>query len=138
LWEDVRIAKEVLSRQASTLVFVPLFEDDAPLGRIQIEQLARPVVESTVRATRTVIREAGTTPEATSGIFLVGGSSRMPLVASLLHHRLGVVPQVLDRPEHVVAEGCLLVEQTEHIAQPFQNLRGPSTPFPSASAAPRR
>ncbi|HZE38696.1 MAG TPA: hypothetical protein VE172_07765 [Stackebrandtia sp.] len=41
------------------------------------------------------------------GLFLVGGASRVPLVATLLHRRLGVAPTVLDQPEIVVAEEAL-------------------------------
>jgi molecular chaperone HscA len=43
-----------------------------------------------------------------AGLFLVGGSSRVPLVARLLHGELGVAPTVLEQPELPVAEGALL------------------------------
>ncbi|MGI5146370.1 Hsp70 family protein [Plantactinospora sp. CA-294935] len=39
--------------------------------------------------------------------FLVGGSSRVPLVATLLHRTLRIAPTALDHPELVVAEGAL-------------------------------
>ncbi|MEV4131957.1 Hsp70 family protein [Dactylosporangium sp. NPDC049742] len=104
LWEDVRTAKEILSRSASTYIHVPLVEQDAPLGREQLERLARPVVDRTVALTRTVLTSAEPA-RPLAGLFLVGGSSRMPLVATLLHQATGVAPTVLEQPELVVAEG---------------------------------
>lgn len=35
LWDDVRTGKEMLSRTSSTLIHVPLFDTDGPLGRDQ-------------------------------------------------------------------------------------------------------
>ncbi|GIJ59375.1 Hsp70 family protein [Virgisporangium aurantiacum] len=105
LWTDVRGAKEMLSRASSTFVHVPLFGEDAPLGRAELETLSRPVLDRTVEATRSVVRDAGVGTEAVAGVFLVGGSSRMPLAATLLHRALGLAPTVIERPELVVAEG---------------------------------
>ncbi|MFC4044874.1 Hsp70 family protein [Dactylosporangium siamense] len=42
-----------------------------------------------------------------AAVFLVGGGSRLPLLARLLHARLGVAPTTVERPETVVAEGAL-------------------------------
>ena len=42
-----------------------------------------------------------------AAVVLVGGSSRIPLVGTLLHQRLGIAPTILDQPELVVAEGSL-------------------------------
>ena len=104
LWDDVRTAKEVLSRVSSTYIHLPLIEDDVPLGREQLERLARPVVDRTVSLTRTVI--SGVVREGTlAGVFLVGGSSRMPLAATLLHRAVRVSPTAIEQPELVVAEG---------------------------------
>ncbi|MFF5233450.1 Hsp70 family protein [Dactylosporangium sp. NPDC000521] len=107
LWDHVRTAKEALSRTSSTVVHVPLFDDDAPLGREQLDQLATPVVDRTISVARSVLRDAGLEPSQVATVFLVGGSSRLPLAASLLHRRLGVTPTVLEQPELVVAEGSL-------------------------------
>jgi hypothetical protein len=40
-------------------------------------------------------------------VLLAGGSTRVPLVATLLHRALGVAPTVREQPELVVAEGAL-------------------------------
>src|SRR6185312_7363313 len=94
LWDDVRTAKEVLSRTSSTYVHLPLIEDDVPLGREQLERLARPVLDRTVSLTRTLI--SGVVRDGTlAGVFLVSGSSRMPLVATLLHRAVRVSPTAI-------------------------------------------
>src|SRR5699024_4551726 len=54
-----------------------------------------------------VISDSGMRPAQLSAIFLVGGSSRIPMVSRLVHERLGVLPTTLDQPETVVARGAL-------------------------------
>jgi hypothetical protein len=110
LWADVRAGKESLSRVGATLVPIPRYDDEAPLGRDQVEALARPLLDRTVAATAQALREARIDRSAVSAVFLVGGSSRIPLVATLLHRALGIAPTVLEQPELVVAEGALHTE----------------------------
>ncbi|GAB7051038.1 Hsp70 family protein [Catenuloplanes indicus] len=105
-WADVRTGKEMLSRSAATHIHVPLLETEAPLGREEFEALARPVIDRTVAATRAVLREAGVAESALAGVLLVGGASRVPLVASTLHRALGVAPSVIEQPELAVAHGA--------------------------------
>jgi hypothetical protein len=128
LWDDVRAGKELLSRAAHTTVHVPLFDDEAPLGREQLDALAGPVLERTVAASRAVLDEAGVAPEDLAGLFLVGGSSRLPLAAALLHQRLGVAPTVVEQPELVVAEGSLRVRPA--VGGPPPVLPDPSQSWP--------
>ncbi|MDR7328299.1 MULTISPECIES: Hsp70 family protein [Catenuloplanes] len=105
-WADVRTGKEMLSRSAATHIHVPLLETEAPLGREEFESLARPVIDRTVANTRAVLREAGVAESALAGVLLVGGASRVPLVASTLHRALGVAPTVIEQPELAVAHGA--------------------------------
>ncbi|GAA1025980.1 hypothetical protein GCM10009557_02010 [Virgisporangium ochraceum] len=107
LWDDVRTAKEMLSRSSSTVIFVPLLERDLPLGRAQFERLVRPLLERTVVTTKSAIRRAALAESAPLDVFLVGGASRVPLVATLLHRALGVAPTAIEQPELAVAEGCI-------------------------------
>ncbi|MEV4514217.1 Hsp70 family protein [Dactylosporangium sp. NPDC049525] len=109
-WDDIRHAKEMLSRTASTTVHLPLFEHDVLITRDQLELLARPVLDRTVAATRSALAAAGAAASAPATIFLVGGSSRIPLAATLLHRAFAVAPTAVDSPETVVAEGALLVK----------------------------
>ncbi|GAA2354070.1 Hsp70 family protein [Dactylosporangium salmoneum] len=109
LWEDVRLAKESLSRRSQTLVHLPVLDDTVPVSRDEFEQLAEPVIARTVAVTRAAVRSAGIELSDVGGIFLVGGSSRVPLVATLLHRAFGMPPAVLEQPELVVAEGSLIL-----------------------------
>jgi len=106
--EEIRGAKERLSRHQQADLAIPLLEVEAHLTRTELEQIAAPLLERTVEVTRTVIRTAGLDLARSAGVFLVGGASRMPLVATMLHRALGLAPTVLDQPEVVVAEGSVL------------------------------
>ncbi|MDR7274295.1 Hsp70 family protein [Catenuloplanes atrovinosus] len=110
LWADVRTGREMLSRAPATHIHLPLLETEAPLGREQFEALARPVIDRTVATTRLVLREAGVEISALRGVLLVGGASRVPLVASMLHRALGVAPAVVEQPELAVANGAVTAE----------------------------
>lgn len=106
-WEDVRGAKEMLSRSALAPVPVPGVEQAVHLTRDELEASAGPLIRRGVSEAGAVIRAAGLTPGELAGLFLVGGSSRVPLVARLLHADLGVAPTVLEQPELPVAEGAI-------------------------------
>jgi molecular chaperone HscA len=108
-WEDVRGAKEMLSRAALAPVPVPGVENAVHLTRDELEGAAGPLIRRGVAEAGTVIKAAGSTPADLAGLFLVGGSSRVPLVARLLHSELGIAPTVLEQPELPVAEGAIVV-----------------------------
>lgn len=108
LLDQVRTAKELLSRSAQTFVHIPLLELDAPLGREQLDAIAQPVVDRTVRATRAALAAAGLDLPPRAALYLTGGASRMPLVASTLHRALRVPPAVTEQPELAVARGALV------------------------------
>ncbi|MEV0134257.1 Hsp70 family protein [Dactylosporangium sp. NPDC050688] len=107
LYDEARVAKEQLSRQPTATVRVPLFDTDVQLTREEFEQLARPLLEEAVTLTAATLTRAGLRPDRIAGLFLVGGSSRIPLAATLLHQRLGVAPTLIEQPELVVAYGSL-------------------------------
>jgi cell division ATPase FtsA len=110
LWDDVRIAKERLSRTQSADLVVPLLNREVHLTRDELETLARPVLDQTVQVTRSLLRWADLPEGRLAGVFLVGGASRIPLVATLLHRALGEAPVVIEQPELVVAEGSILAD----------------------------
>jgi hypothetical protein len=135
LWDDVRVAKERLSRQPSADLNLPMLGTDVHLTREELEGLATAIVEQTIRVTQGVIRWAKLPEGRLAGVFLVGGSSRMPLVGTLLHRALGQPPVVIDSPELVVAEGSLLAG---HGTTPEQvrPVAGPSTGIMPAIVTP--
>ncbi|MEO3819512.1 Hsp70 family protein [Plantactinospora sp. B24E8] len=107
LYDEARAAKELLSRAASAELHLPGLDVRAHVTREELESLAEPLLAPTVDGLARVVRGAGLAPRELDGIFLVGGSSRIPLVARLIHARLGVAPTALEQPETVVAEGAL-------------------------------
>ncbi|MGX7674374.1 Hsp70 family protein [Plantactinospora sp. DSM 117369] len=107
LWDDVRTGKELLSNSANVAVHVPLFSDDVPFGREQVEDLAQPIIARTVAVVRAMLRAAGVDAARLSGVYLVGGGSRLPLVGTMLHRALRIAPTTVEQPELVVAEGSL-------------------------------
>jgi actin-like ATPase involved in cell morphogenesis len=125
LWDDVRIAKERLSRSQSADFVVPLLDIEAHLTRDELERVARPVLEQTVRVTKGLLNWADLPAGRLAGVFLVGGASRIPLVATLLHRELGEAPVVIEQPELVVAEGSILADAALLAT-------GPAAPGPTA------
>ncbi|MFL6121941.1 type VII secretion-associated protein [Actinophytocola sp.] len=105
--QDVRGAKETLSRHNYTDVPMPPPFPDVHLTRADLERLITPHIDRAAELTAATIREAGLRPTDLAGIFLVGGSSRIPLVSQLVHKHCGVMPTSLDQPETVVARGAL-------------------------------
>ncbi|MEV4343369.1 Hsp70 family protein [Actinoplanes sp. NPDC049596] len=125
LWEEVRIAKERLSRTQSADFVVPLLDTEVHLTRDELEKLARPILDQTVRITKGLLDWADLPEGRLAGVFLVGGASRIPLVATLLHRELGEAPVVIEQPELVVAEGSIL-------AGAALLTSGPAAPGPTA------
>lgn len=134
LWEDVRAAKEMLSRASRADIHLPALEVDAHLTRSELEQLIRPLLQRTVHCLSNTIEAARLTPRDLVGIFLVGGSSRIPLAASLIHSQVGVAPTTLEQPETVVAEGALRVGGTAPVSGgPAMTGGGNSAPAPRSA-----
>ncbi|ASO22138.1 actin-like ATPase involved in cell morphogenesis [Actinoalloteichus hoggarensis] len=106
LREDVQAAKETLSRHPQTDVPLPEPFQDVLVTRSELEALIRPSMLRSVELLKTTIQAAGIAPEALAGIYLVGGSSRIPLVATLIAEHTKVVATSLDQPETAVALGA--------------------------------
>lgn len=132
--QDVRNAKETLSRHPYTDVPLPPPFPDAHVTRDDLEGLIAIPLRRAAGLAEAAIREAGLRPDQLAGIFLVGGSSRIPLVARLIHERCGVVPTSIDQPETVVARGALraINPEPEHTGvvstQPPPRMPPPTTP----------
>jgi WD40 repeat protein len=128
LWQAARAVKEQLSRHATGELYLPLVDRLVHLTREEFTEAARPLLYRTATYTLRLLSEAGVPPEEVAGVFLVGGSSRVPLVATLLHRTLRIAPTVLDQPELVVAEGAL---HARHATTP------PESPALAHPAAPQ-
>jgi hypothetical protein len=106
LQEDVRAAKESLSRHAHTEVPMPEPFEDVLVNRSDLEALVRPSMMRSVELLESTIRSTGMAPNQLAGIYLVGGASRIPLVATMIGEQVRIVPTSLDQPETSVALGA--------------------------------
>jgi hypothetical protein len=126
-------AKERLSRTSNADINLPTLEVDAHLTRDELEGLIRGYLGSTVACLHRTIENARLRPADLVAVFLVGGSSRIPMAARLIHAELGMPPTTLDQPETVVAEGALCIGAA---VQPGGVSGVPRTMPPPARPAP--
>jgi len=131
LHQDVRGAKETLSRHAYTDVPMPLPFSDAHVTRADLERLIRPRLVGAVTILAEAIAAAGLCPGDLSAVFLVGGSSRIPLLGQLVQHHVGLMPSSLDQPETVVVRGAIRAVTT---AFGRNQGRRPAVPAPGAAS----
>jgi actin-like ATPase involved in cell morphogenesis len=103
---EVQRAKETLSEVSVCQLWVPGLDRDIQLTRAELEKLIASDIDATVDALEQVLSDADTAAADLAGIYLVGGSSRIPLVADTIWRRLGVRPAVQDNPKSVVAMGA--------------------------------
>ncbi|WP_410609323.1 Hsp70 family protein [Amycolatopsis sp. lyj-109] len=130
LQEDVKAAKEALSRHPQTEVPMPEPFKDVLVTRGELEGLVRPAMLRSVELLSRTLRSSGLTPDRLAGIYLVGGSSRLPLVGAMIAEKLGVVPGSLDQPETAVALGA------QHVARDGLSVRTQNVEGAVAAGAP--
>ncbi|MGO1054054.1 type VII secretion-associated protein [Crossiella sp. CA198] len=133
LRQDVRGAKETLSRHAYTDVPLPPPFPDAHVTRADLERLIHTPLARAAELVQATVHTAGLTAAQLSAVFLVGGSSRIPLVARLVHEATGIVPTTLDQPETVVARGALRAVA----ADPHRTANLPPQPPPPPRLPPQ-
>jgi hypothetical protein len=95
-----------LSEVSSCQLWIPGLDRAVQLTRSELEKLIAPDIEATVDTLETALKDASVSPGDLAGVYLVGGSSRIPLVADTIWRRLGVKPAVQDNPKSVVALGA--------------------------------
>jgi Tol biopolymer transport system component/actin-like ATPase involved in cell morphogenesis len=108
LREECRLAKEALSADTDVAipVVLPTITTEVRLTRREFEDMIRPRVDETVACLRRVLRAAAVEPDQIGRILLVGGTSRVPLVAQLVGQAFER-PVVIDaHPKFAVAMGA--------------------------------
>ncbi|THV42257.1 Hsp70 family protein [Glycomyces buryatensis] len=134
LLEEIRFAKERLSRHQSIDLPVPGHDADMHLTRSELEEATAPLIRRAVSVIKAVIQAAGLTPDRIAGMFLVGGGSRMPIVATVLHQELGIAPTTIEQPETAVAQGSVFTSW----ARPAPPQPAPASPVtPANTPTPR-
>ena len=110
LRSDCRRAKEALSTDSDTAIAVSLpgVQTEVRLTRDEFESMVRPRVGETVKALERAVASAHIEMDQISRVLLVGGTSRMPIVADMLRHATGR-PIALDaHPKLAIAVGAAL------------------------------
>jgi len=97
----VKIREEALV----TKLFRPLHLE-VEISRDEYEAMIRPLVESTLDSVSKALQDSGKKPGDMDAILLVGGSTRTPLVSSLLIEKTGLEPRQDVHPDLAVALGA--------------------------------
>jgi molecular chaperone DnaK len=137
-------AKEALSSDTEVAVpiLLPSVRGDIRLTRDEFENLIRPSIDATVAALERALSAAGVRAEDLHSVLLVGGSSRIPLVAEVVGQALGRPVAVDSHPKHVVPMGAALVaarsrtDEISPIAVAAAQL--PGAPSDTAAVSSRR
>ncbi len=125
LRRECTAAKEALSADTEVMipVMLPGIHTQVRLGRTEFEDMIRPAVAETIEALQRAIVGSGVSTDALDAVLLVGGSSRIPLVAQLVSAELGRSIAVDADPKAVIATGAAL------------SARGPVEPDAAAMVA---
>ncbi|MCH2673598.1 MAG: molecular chaperone DnaK [Dehalococcoidia bacterium] len=78
------------------------------LSRSKLEELTTTLVEKTVKPTLNALKDAGVKPEEINEVVLVGGMTRMPLVAEKVKELFKKEPNKTINPDEVVALGAAI------------------------------
>ncbi|QDG68182.1 Hsp70 family protein [Pseudarthrobacter sp. NIBRBAC000502772] len=116
-------AKEALSAdsEASISVLLPGFQQQVRLVRSDFEAMIREPIRETVDALERSLQDLGLTPDDLSAVLLIGGSSRIPLVAQLISEQLDRPIAVDADPKSSICLGAAVAAlraQPEGAAQP--------------------
>lgn len=120
-----RVAKEALTTGSDANI---LWEGEhIPFTRAEFEALAEQFVNRTLECCDAALRDAGLTPQAMTGVVMVGGSTRVPLVKRKVAEFFGTTPYDKLDPDLVVALGAAL--QAEALTVGSDNLLLDVTPL---------
>lgn len=103
-------AKHTLTARPKTTLAVRLggHSLELTITREQFEELTEDLLERTAYTTRQVLAAAGLNWSQISRVLLVGGSTRMPMVARLLEQLSGQKPDHTVHPDEAVARGAAI------------------------------
>ena len=105
-----RATKEKLSSVDHAMLACPLDSGElaVPVTRAEFAALTQHLVQSTITATRKVLRDAKTGKVDVKGVVMVGGSTRMPMIQAAVGEFFGQKPLTNLNPDEVVALGAAI------------------------------
>ncbi len=139
---ECRRAKEALSTDADTTIPVALpgLQTDVRLTRAEFESMVRPRIAQTVTALERTVASAGLTMDSVSRILLVGGTSRMPVVAEMIRSATGRPVGLDAHPKLAIATGAALagassVTAPAAVTEPGADWVAPTRAVPATAPA---
>ena len=140
LREECIEAKEALSSDTETTVpvLLPNVQTEVRLTRSEFEAMVRPTLSDSIEALRRALHAAGVQASELDKVLLVGGSSRIPLVAQMVSAALDRPVAVDADPKFAVASGAALAAARD-LSLPRTaeaTATAPAPPAPEASAPP--
>ena len=146
LRQDCVLAKEALSVDTETVIplLLPGRHLDIRITRVQFEHMIRAQIDSTLGVLSRTLDSARVEPADLSAVLLVGGSSRIPLVARMVSEGLGRPIAVDAQPKYAVALGAALLagaappqgDGTYRGNGSFRSHGADATPAPTQRPAP--
>jgi molecular chaperone DnaK len=110
LMDQVERAKIELSGRDTALIALPFIGGDRKpvhlsytLQREELNEMIRPLIERTIELSHRAVQDSG---EEVDSLIFSGGSSRIPLVHSLMEQTFHVKPEGKINPDEVVALGA--------------------------------
>merc|ERR1712151_1269770 len=116
LREAAETAKVELSSKVQTDVNLPFITADQTgpkhmslqLSRSKLEQLVGPLIDKTRAPCLACTKDSGLSKDELDTVLLVGGSTRMPLVSSVVQEIYGKEPSKAVNPDEAVAMGAAI------------------------------
>lgn len=136
LRDECRRAKEALSSDtdATIPIFLPGLQTEMRLTRAEFEDMVRPRIHETIETLGRATRSAGLGFGDLDRILLVGGTSRIPLVAEMVREATGRPVAVDAHPKHTMALGAAYVAEGQRVAaEPTEVVAVPAA-VPAAAA----
>ncbi|KAH0476095.1 MAG: uncharacterized protein KVP18_001551 [Porospora cf. gigantea A] len=114
--EAAEEAKRELSLKETTTVSLPFIGQsssgpvhlEVDVSRRTLEDLAKPIIDKTIPACKSAIKDSGVDVNSIEQVLLVGGMTRMPLVAKTVKQIFGRNPSRAVNPDEAVALGAAI------------------------------
>jgi molecular chaperone HscA len=105
-----RQAKEALSTAESAEILIehPQQQWRVTIDRHQLDELIQPLIKKSLTACRRALRDAGVSKQDIGQVVMVGGSTRVPLVLSMISDYFEREPMCELDPDKVVALGAAI------------------------------
>ena len=114
--EEAEACKKALSTEDSYRILLPMLEEkdgeplamDITVTAEEFKALTRELVDRTHHPIDVVLGDGKVKPEDIDKILLVGGSTRMPMIAEDIENYLHMAPSRLVDPDYAVAQGAAI------------------------------